>query len=359
MDFQKSSIQIVAALSLLLITVLFQTVQSKDQDFGYQKGNENTILVNSHSQAQKKETSLTDKKTVPTPMYINSHMHTTHIGFDDTEYRSKVLQEMDKNHIAKTILHINEPNDIETWIKVAPKRFLAGPSFPCFKKNNDGQHSCAWDEGIWPSIEWLTENYENGNFIIMGEMFFVYAGISPSDSKMDKYWKLAAEMDIPVMIHINRGPPKDSPIRSNGCCPKFNSELGNPELLRPILEQYPSLRISLQHAGFPALPSLDNIDYLEETFSLMRDYPNIYVDMTALNVVPPSFVHEAAVKAFLKEGFIDKIMMGSDNWPIAPIIERYKGFKFLTEKQKSGIFYNNIVRFIGLKENHTSLLKTK
>jgi predicted TIM-barrel fold metal-dependent hydrolase len=183
----------------------------------------------------------------------------------------------------------------------------------------------------------------------MGEMTYIYAGISPVDPKLDQYWALAAELDIPVMIHINRGPPAGSPSRPAGCCPDFNPDLGNPELLRPILEKYPHMRISLQHAGFPSLPELGGIDYIDETLALLRDYANVYVDMTALNSVPPAFVHESAVKQFLERGYADRIMMGTDNWEAAPIIARYENFDFLSEEQKRGILYRNAARFFQIE----------
>ena len=280
---------------------------------------------------------------------VNSHMHAAYLGMDDREYLADVLAEMDENNIEIAVLHINEPSDIDDWIKAAPGRFLAGPAFPCVKTGRNGHSSCSWDEGNWPSIAWLRENYENGTFAVMGEMTFVYAGISPSDPKMEQYWELAARLDIPVMVHINRGPPAETPSRPVGCCPKFDADLGNPELLRPVLEKHPHLRISLQHAGFPSLPELGDIDYIDETFALLRDYAGVYVDMTALNSVPPAFVHEAAVKQFLDRGYIDRIMMGTDNWDAAAIISRYQGFDFLSQEQKHGILYGNAARFFEIE----------
>lgn len=293
-------------------------------------------------------TSITTHNSVPV---VNAHMHAAFLGMDDAEYLSDVLTEMNTNNIEIAVLHINEPSDIDDWLKAAPGKFLAGPSFPCFETGRNGQLSCSWDEGNWPSISWLRRNYENGTFAVMGEMTFIYAGIAPSDSRLDKYWALAAELDIPVAVHINRGPPADSPSRPSGCCPNFNADLGNPALLRPVLERYPQLRVSLQHAGFPASPVFDGVDYTDETFALLTAFPNVYVDMTALNSVPPVFVHEAAIKQFLDRGFIDRIMMGTDNWEAMPIITRYQNLEFLTQQQKHGILYGNAMRFFRLESN--------
>lgn len=284
------------------------------------------------------------------PPIFNAHMHATFVGMDDATYRAEVLAEMDAANIARSVLFINEISDIADWGEAAPRRFLIGPTFPCVALRIEGEKSCNWDGADWPDIDWLRAQYESGAMSVMGELIYIYAGISPSDPRLEPYWALAEELEIPVGVHINRGPPKDSPSRPTGCCPEFNPDLGDPSLLRPVLENHPNLKIWLQHAGFPASPQFDNIDYLEETFALLRDYPNIYVDMTALHSVAPPPVHEAAVKAFLERGFIDRIMFATDNWEAAPIVERYEAMAFLTDAQKRGIFHDNFGRFFGLEK---------
>lgn len=283
------------------------------------------------------------------PEVFNAHMHSAYLSMNDAEYHAQVLAEMDANNIRQAVLHISEPSDIGDWGEKAPNRFLLSPSFPCFDSGRNGERSCAWDQGDWPSVTWLRTQYENGSLSVMGELMYVYAAISPTGPEMAPYWALAAELDIPVAVHINRGPPPESPSRPAGCCPNFNAELGNPELLRPILKRYPELRLYLQHAGFPSAQEMGGFGFAEETFAVLSDYPNVYVDMTALNSVPPAFVHEAAVREFLKRGFIDRIMMGTDNWPAEPIVSRYSGFDFLNEKELRGILYDNASRFFRLE----------
>lgn len=283
----------------------------------------------------------------PTRVF-NAHMHAAFIDMDDATYRAQVLAEMEANNISKSVLHLNEVSDLEDWVAAEPDRFLAGPSFPCWQ-NQDGSASCDWNGEDWPDIAWMRENYLAGKMHIMGEMYFVYTGISPNDPRMAPYWALADELEVPVAVHINRGPPPDSPVRPPGCCPNFDPALGNPALLRPILEQYPDLKIWIQHAGFPALPMLDDIDYLDETFALLSDYPNIYVDMTALNAAVPAPVHAAALQEFIDRGFVDRIMMGTDNWPADRVIARYDGFDFLTDAQRRAILYDNAARFFDLE----------
>ncbi|MEM7083019.1 MAG: amidohydrolase family protein [Pseudomonadota bacterium] len=288
------------------------------------------------------------------PAIINAHFHAAYLHMDDANYFTDVMHEMDRHNIRLSVLHLNEESDVEDWVKRAPERFLAGPSFPCWTPQGDARRPCHWGGSAWPDLAWLREHYETGTLKVMGELFNVYAGIPYDDPRMMPYWALASELDIPVAVHINRGPPAGSPSRPDGCCPNFNADLGNPDKLRPVLRQYPDLRIWLQHAGFPAVPMLDNIDYLEETFALLYEYPTIYVDMTALNAALPAPVHAAALHAFIERGFGDRIMLGTDNWPADKIIERYDTFDFLSVEQRRAIFHDNATRFFNLASSSNS-----
>ena len=303
----------------------------------------------SPTDSESQESATSQYKTESDRRIINAHMHTSDLGQSDSEYLAEVLEEMECNGIEKTVLHLNEASDIDEWLRAAPGKFIAGPSFSCVPLGGGRSESCVWDAGEWPSVDWLRKQYESGVFSIMGEMMFVYTGISPSDSKMEDYWALAAELDIPVFVHINRGPPPNTPFRPSDCCPKFDSDLGNPQLFRPVLQKHPNLRIALQHAGIPVIPDLGDITYTEETFELLGEYPNVFVDMTITNSVFPKPVHEAAVRQFQQRGFLDRIMMGTDNLDAQSIIQRYESLDFLSVDEKAAILYENAARFCSWK----------
>jgi predicted TIM-barrel fold metal-dependent hydrolase len=215
-------------------------------------------------------------------------------------------------------------------------------------RNVAGGKSCDWDGADWPDLDWLRARYENGDYRIMGEMLFVYAGVAPDDARMAPYWALAEELDIPVGVHISRGPPLGAPPRGEGCCPDFNSDLGDPSLLAPVLERHPNLRIWLQHAGIPGIPPTGDIDYNDQTIAILKTYPNVYVDFSILNSVFDPESHEAALRRFIAEGLIDRVMFGADNMPADEIIARLEGFDFLTDAQRRGIYYDNAARFLRL-----------
>lgn len=280
----------------------------------------------------------------PSPKHINSHMHAAPLGRDDAAYREHVLAEMDAHDIGYSVLHLFEPADVAVWLDGAPGRFLAGPVFPCWHRDDGTPFLCDWDGSAFPDIDWLRTQYETGAFEIMGELTFNYAGIGPDDPRMAPYWALAAEHDIPVAVHINPGPPAGSRSRPEGCCPHYDEEIGNPDGLRPVLARHPDLRVWLQHAGMPLTPAGGPV-YDAETLALLDDYPNVYVDMSILNAIAPAELHADVLRRFIERGHADRIMMGTDNVPAAPIFARYESFDFLTEAQRDAILGGNARRF--------------
>src|SRR5690606_36338598 len=122
---------------------------------------------------------------------------------DDAGELRQTLEAMDENRIVLALLFANEADDVALWGEAAPGRFMLGPSFPCVVRNRAGATSCQWDGDTWPDLAWLRARYESGEFRVMGEMLFVYAGVAPDDPRMEAYWALAEEFDIPVGVHIN------------------------------------------------------------------------------------------------------------------------------------------------------------
>ena len=53
----------------------------------------------------------------------------------------------------------------------------------------------------------------------LGEIGAQYEGIAPNDPKMEPYWALAEELDIPVGLHTGLAPAR-TPYT---CCPKFRN----------------------------------------------------------------------------------------------------------------------------------------
>ena len=275
---------------------------------------------------------------------IDVHKHASWPGADDSAARAALLAEMDTAGIVLSVLYINEPSDVHGWLEAAPGRFIGGPAMPSPPTPQEPFYRCFAETKGWPDLGWLEREITAGRIGILGEMLFVYTGDHPNDARMAPYWALAARYDVPVAVHINRGPPPGVGPRSDPrCCPGFNGEVGNPALLRPVLERHQDLRILLQHVGPPGPLSFD-----EETRALLKDYRTVYFDMSITNSTLLPEAHEAELKRLIDAGFGDRIMFGSDTRPAAPILRRLERITWLTPKQRSAVLYDNAARFLRL-----------
>src|SRR5262249_11096731 len=150
----------------------------------------------------------------------------------------------------------------------------------------------------------------------------------------------AEELDIPVSLHSGMAPPGTS---FDPCCRGLRARLGNPLLVEEALNRHPKLRLNLMHAGWP---------YLQDTVALLTIYPQVSVDLGALNWLAPSEEFYAYLSALMRAGFGKRVMFGSDHmyWPegIGLAVQAVDAAPFLTPAQKRDIFYNNAARFFKL-----------
>lgn len=108
---------------------------------------------------------------------------------------------------------------------------------------------------------------------------------SPNDSRLTPLWEMAAALGVPVVAHAGR--------RSPGA-----TEPDELDELRPVLRAHPRLRLVLAHSG---LPSFDR------TFALMREFENLYADLT------PVMDLRVDVGAAALVEFAGRFLFGSDS----------------------------------------------
>jgi hypothetical protein len=279
---------------------------------------------------------------------IDVHRHGTWPESDDAPYRDAVLAEKKENNVALSLLSITEKDDLGNWHDAAPGRFMTGIMVPCPRNLSEPYYKCFPKTEGWADLDWLRTEIETGRISLIHEMTLNYYGLRPDDERLAPYWALAAEFDLPVGIHTGRGPgpgAKNSTRSQPGCCPNYDKEMGNPELLRPILERHPDLRIWIQHVGSGRG---EYTYHWDEALALLADYPNVNVDVSITNGVMSEQVYADALKRLIKAGFGDRIMYGSDNLPAAPILDRLSRMEFLSESQRRGILYDNAAKFLRL-----------
>jgi hypothetical protein len=229
---------------------------------------------------------------------------------------------MDRYNIVKAFLSGLDPAVVQQWVAAAPDRFIAAPFILQPGK---------------PDLETLRRAYEAGRFSGMGEIATQLTGVPPNDPRLEPYFALAEERDLPVLIHtLGIGP----------YLPAFRSALGSPLLLEEVLVRHPKLRLFVENSGYP---------YREEMIAMMTQYPQLHGDVSTISWVLPRAAFYDYLQALVRAGLGKRVMFGSDQmrWPekIGDAIEAIEQAPFLTKEQKRDILYDNAVRFLRLEQD--------
>ena len=225
-------------------------------------------------------------------------------------------------------------------------RYLPSLSFPCPGGLDVifGKFSCYETQTEFPDIARVRAEVHAGRIKAFGEMLPQFLGLPPGDSKLEPYWALAEEFDIPAAIHMGPGPPgaayEASPVPQKH--PNFRMAAGDPLLLEEVLLRHKRLRLSVMHAGWPRLESM---------LALLYAHPNVYVDTGGLQSdrIVPRAAYYRYLQALVENGFGKRIMFGSD-FPdqIEMGIDAIVAADFLSAEQKTDILCNNAARFLRL-----------
>ncbi len=233
----------------------------------------------------------------------------------------ETLEIMDRNNIVKAHLSGLDPEIIVKWVNAAPDRFIAAPFIL-----QPGQASVAD----------IRQKHSEGLYTGMGEIATQLMGITPEDPKLEPYFALAEELDLPTLIHTEGIGPY---------LPSFRSAAGSPLLLENVLVRHPKLRLFVENSGYP---------YLDDMIAMMYQYPQLYGDVSTITWVIPRTAFYDYLKALVRAGLGKRIMFGSDQmrWPgmIEKGIRAIEEADFLTAEQKRDILYNNAAKFLRLDQ---------
>lgn len=228
------------------------------------------------------------------------------------------LDAMERRNVFGTLS--GSPERVSQWMEAGPGRFTPALRF----------NVAASDV----SPDSLRALVESGTVRVLGEITNQYSGIAPDDERMEPYWALAEELDLPVAIHIGTGPPGVRYLGAEG----YRAALHSALTLEPVLVEHPRLRVYVMHAGWPML---------DDMLALMYAHPQVYVDVGVISFTSPDF-HEY-LEGLVDAGFGKRVMFGSDQmvWPgvIERAIDRIESADFLSPEQKRDILYNNAARF--------------
>ncbi len=214
---------------------------------------------------------------------------------------------------------------VQAWMEAAPGRFIPGLDL------NAAAPVVSPDS--------LRALVESGTVEVLAEVTNQYTGVSPDDPRMEPYWALAEELDIPVGLHIGPGPPGVFHLGADG----YRARLHSPLTLEPVLVRHPRLRVYVMHAGFPLVDDL---------LALLYAHPQVYVDTGVIVFTRSDF--DGFLQRIVEAGHANRVMFGSDQmvWPevIERGIDRIQRAPYLSEAQKRAILYDNAARFLRLSD---------
>ncbi len=184
----------------------------------------------------------------------------------------------------------------------------------------------------------MRELVRKGEIAILGEIGSAVEGMSPEDERLEPYFALAEDLDIPIAFHMLS-------FQTPYMFPQNRATLNNPLLFEKMLVRHPKLRVYVMHAGWPML---------NEMIALLAMYPEVYAEVAGIDWLLPRKEFHRYLRGLVEAGFGKRIMFGSDAamWPqvIGIGIEAIESADFLTETQKRDILYNNAARFLRLDE---------
>ena len=245
----------------------------------------------------------------------------------DEEVLSQTIDAMERRNIFGVLS--GTPDRVAQWMSVSPDRFLPGIGFQI---GGDREYS----------LETLRNLHGEGRLAVFAEVVNQYVGIEPDDERMEPYWALAEQLDIPVGIHIGTGPPGVIYLDS----PDYRARMHSPLTLEEVLVRHPRLRVYIMHAGYPMLDDL---------LALMYAHPQVHVEVGVIVHTLPRPAFYRFLRGITDAGYGDRVMFGSDQmvWPgtIERGIKVIEDALFLSDDEKRDILYNNAARFLRLTED--------
>ena len=238
----------------------------------------------------------------------------------DEALRDQSLAELERLKVIGVLSGSRER--VAEWKALSPERIIAGHELSLLRDH--------------PLAEDIGDYFEAGGFEVLAEVSSQYAGVAPNDEQLDDYWRIAADKDIPVGIHIGPGPPGAPYLY-----PNYRAHLHSPLALEEILVRHPTLRVYVMHAGWPMLDDMK---------AMLYAHPQLYVGTGVLQMAATRADYYDFLEDLTRAGFAERIMFGSDQmvWPglIEEGIDAINEAPFLTTTQKAMILHDNAERFL-------------
>jgi predicted TIM-barrel fold metal-dependent hydrolase len=249
----------------------------------------------------------------------------------------QTIEEMDAAGVDKTvILNAGSNNHIyKLYLKPHSERFIGFTSSSPLMMSSTLLTNGAFNQANWENTRHCLKDLGFTGIKLLP----AYGHYSPVDPRVYPYYALAAELDVPITLHMGMTPVRHAALR-----------FGRPIDVDRTLFEFPTLRLNVSHLGWP---------WEDELLGLMVRSPNLYTDI--------SYIGELGLKRVARNlitardyGVLSRVMFGTD--PLCRPLKFYIDWvknglnefvakqdeKFFTDEEINGLLGGNALKFLGI-----------
>ncbi len=166
-------------------------------------------------------------------------------------------------------------------------------------------------------------------------------GIAPDDPRLEPYWSLAEELNLPVVFPLG-------PVDRDESGAKYRVALGDPLKLESVLVRHPKLTLVVSGAGWP---------FADAMTGLMWRYPRVFVDTGGIAWALARPELEGYLARLVGAGLEEQILFasgGSTPKRVAKALDAIRSSDVLTAETKELILRGNAERLLAATGSGTS-----
>lgn len=166
-------------------------------------------------------------------------------------------------------------------------------------------------------------------------------GVAPDDPRLEPYWSLAEELNLPVVFPLG-------PVDRDESGAKYRVALGDPLKLESVLVRHPRLTIVVSGAAWP---------FGDAMVGLMWRYPRVYADTAGIAWALARYEFDGYIARLVGSGLKDQILFASGAATAARMarsLGAITGSEVLTPEQKQAILHGNAERLLAAIGSGTS-----
>jgi hypothetical protein len=160
-------------------------------------------------------------------------------------------------------------------------------------------------------------------------------GIAPDDPRLEPYWSLAEELNLPVVLPLGR-------VDRDEAGAKYRVALGDPLKLESVLVRHPRLTIIVSGAAWP---------FADAMTGLMWRYPRVFADTGGIAWALTSWELDGYLARLVGAGLKEQILFASGGTTpkrIAKAVEAIRKSEFLPAEAKELILHGNAERLLAV-----------